>query len=223
MVRELKELRILACSDMHGSSEALQMLKRAEKASEYDLMIVSGDFTTFGSTQFTKKFLSSFDTKILAVPGNCDVPDTVAVLEDGGASVHNMQAEVSGWKFFGFGGSPPGGSNMPFEVEEDILERSLRSVAVKDGVMVTHMPPYGMNDVDHQGLRRGSRGILRVAQEFKPVLAISGHIHESRGKVLTKDTAFVNPGPSKSGFYASILLGDAVEVEFHEVKLKRVL
>jgi Icc-related predicted phosphoesterase len=87
--------------------------------------------------------------------------------------------------------------------------------------MVTHTPAYGMNDAARGGRNLGSEGILRVANEFKPVLAISGHVHESRGKVITMDTTFVNPGPAKNGFYASIRVSDIVDVRFHEIKLKK--
>lgn len=211
----MRELRLLVCSDIHGSENALKTLSEAARSAPYDAVIACGDFTTMGSTDFVRRFLGSFDQRVLAVPGNCDVPDTVTVLEDSGASVHNVRRELDGWQFFGFGGGMPGSYGMPFEVEEDIMERSLRSVAIKEGIMVTHTPPYGMNDHGRFGGHAGSKGILRVAQEFVPVLALSGHIHEARGKVLTKDTTFVNPGPARNGCYASIVVGEAVEVEFH--------
>jgi len=214
----VKELRLLVCSDIHGSEKALQTLSEAARSDDYDAVVTCGDFTTMGSTDFVRKFLASFDTRILAVPGNCDVPDTVSVLEGANASVHNAMADIEGWKFFGFGGGLPGNSGMPFEIEEDIMERSLRAVAVKEGIMVTHTPAYGMNDHGRFGGHTGSKGILRVAQEFVPVLAISGHIHEARGKVLTKDTTFVNPGAARNGCYASIVVGETVEVEFHDRK-----
>jgi len=212
----VKDLRLLACSDIHGSEKALQTLSEAAVSDDYNAVVFCGDFTTMGSTDFVKKFLASFDLKVLAVPGNCDVPDTVSVLEASGASIHNMSAEIQGQKFFGFGGGLPGSSGMPFEVEEDIMERSLRAVAVKEGIMVTHTPAYGMNDHGRFGGHAGSKGILRVAQEFVPVLAISGHIHEARGKALTKDTTFVNPGAARNGSYASIVVGETVEVGFHD-------
>ncbi|MCU0852170.1 MAG: metallophosphoesterase family protein [Thermoplasmata archaeon] len=214
----MKELRLLVCSDIHGSERALKTLSDAAGSDQYDAVIACGDFTTMGSTDFVRKFLGSFEQKVLAVPGNCDFPDTVSVLEASGASIHNMSRELKGWKVFGFGGGLPGSSGTPFEVEEDIMERSLRAIAIKDGIMVTHTPAYGMNDHGKFGGHAGSKGILRVAQEFSPVLALSGHIHEARGKVLTKDTTFVNPGPARNGCYASIVVGETVEVEFHEQK-----
>lgn len=216
----MRDLKLLACSDVHGSKEAVAMLVDASMKERYDAIVVCGDFTTMGSLDFVKDFVSRFSTRVLAVPGNCDYPDTVGILEQANASVHNLRVELGGRSFYGFGGGVPTDSGMPFEIDESIIERSLRSVAVPDGVMVTHTPAYGMNDRLKSGHRGGSEGILRVAKEFVPVLALSGHIHESKGKVVTKDTTFVNPGPARSGHYASIMVGDAAEVEFHEVELK---
>ncbi len=196
------------------------MLADAASSGAYDAMVVCGDFTTFGTTEFTSKFLKSFKLRIFAVPGNCDVPETVSVLEAGNASIHNLREEFGGWQFFGTGGGLPGGG-MPFEIEDDILERSLRSVAVQQGIMITHCPAYGMNDLSRNARHAGSKGILRVAQEFKPVLAVAGHVHEARGKLVSKDTVFVNPGSSRNGFYASAHLEDVVDVKFHEVQLPR--
>jgi putative phosphoesterase len=217
----VRELNLLVCSDLHGSSEAARMVEAASLEASYDAVVICGDFTTLGSTSFVSDFLASMKTRVLAVPGNCDHPDTVAILERANASVHNMRVSLHGWNFFGFGGGLPSDSGMPFEIEEDIVERSLRSVAISEGIMVTHMPAYGMNDLTRAGLSLGSEGILRVAKEFKPVLALSGHVHESRGKVLTMDTTFVNPGPAKNGLYASVQVGEVVSVQFHEVQLKK--
>jgi Icc-related predicted phosphoesterase len=216
----LEELRLIVCSDLHGSERALQMLVTAAGSSEYDAMVMCGDFTTFGTTEYTRKVLSRLKMRTFAVPGNCDIPQTVEVLEEMDASIHNLQAEFKGWKLFGFGGALPGGGT-PFEIEEDILERSLRSVAVQGGVMITHCPAYGMNDLTKNGRHLGSQGILRVANEFKPVLALAGHVHEAQGRVVAKDTMFVNPGSARGGQYASIRLGEDIDVELHSVRLPR--
>lgn len=208
-------MSLLLCSDPHGSEHALDMLSKVAASGSYDAMIVCGDFTTFGTTVYTRKFLKRFELRIFAVPGNCDIPETVSVLEEADASIHNLRTEFMGWQLFGSGGSLPG-AGMPFEMEDDILERSLRSVAVRDGIMITHCPAYGMNDLTRNGKHLGSDGILRVANEFKPVLAVSGHVHEARGRMVSKDTMFVNPGSSKNGFYASASIGESVDVEFHQ-------
>ena len=216
-----KILNLLVCSDPHGSEAALDMLTKEASADSYDAIIVCGDFTTFGTVEYTEKFLDRIKLRTFAVPGNCDIPETVAVLEKHNASIHNVSAELAGWRFFGFGGALPSANGMPFEVEEDIIERSLRSVASAGAVMVTHCPAYGMNDLTRDGRHLGSKGILRVANEFKPALALSGHVHEARGRMLTKDTVYANPGTAKNGFFASVKLGESVDIQFHEVQIRR--
>ncbi len=212
----MKELKLLVCSDLHGSKSAADMIAKAAASGGQDAVVICGDFTTYGSIDYVSRLLERLDTRVLAVPGNCDVPDTVAVLEELGASVHNISVEFEGHRFFGFGGGLPTSSGMPFEVEEDLMERSLRSVASAGGIMVTHVPAYGFNDHMRLGRNGGSRGVLRVAQEFKPLLALSGHIHEARGRALSAETVFVNPGAARNGSYASVLLGESIEVEFHD-------
>ncbi len=208
----MSDLRILACSDLHNSTKAADMIARLTDSGDYDALVISGDFTTTGPVSFVRDFLRRISIKVFAVPGNCDMLETVEALEDSDASVHNAQVEFGSHKFFGFGGAVPGGG-MPFEVEEDIIERSLRSVAAQGGVMVTHMPAFGMNDLTRAGRHVGSEGILRVANEFAPVLHVSGHIHESRGRIIAAKTTFVNPGPSRNGYFARITIGEVVEAE----------
>jgi Icc-related predicted phosphoesterase len=208
----MEEIRILACSDLHNSARAADMITKLADSGDYDAVMIAGDFTTVGPLSFIRDFLSRISIKVFAIPGNCDPLETVEILEDANASVHNTRTEFKGHRFFGFGGAVPGGG-MPFEVEEDIIERSLRSVAVQEGVMLTHMPALGMNDLTRSGHHVGSEGILRVTNEFVPVLHVSGHIHESRGRIIAAKTTFVNPGPSRHGNYASIKIGDVVEAE----------
>jgi len=212
----MAELRILACSDLHNSAKAADMIVRLADSGDYEALVIAGDFTTTGPVSFIRDFLRRISIRVFAVPGNCDMLETVEALEDADASVHNTQVEFESLKFFGFGGAVPG-AGMPFEIEEDIIERSLRSVAAHGGVMVTHMPALGMNDLTRAGRHVGSEGILRVANEFAPVLHVSGHIHESRGRIIAAKTTFVNPGPSRNGNYANVAIGDVVEAELmHE-------
>ncbi len=211
----MEALRLLVCSDLHGSQRALDMVRELDAGGGYDLVIVCGDFTTFGSRKYVDRFMKAVATRVLAVPGNCDPPEVVGALEDAGVSIHNRRVAVAGREFFGFGGAAVAGHDMPFEFEEDEIEESLRMIAKPGGVMVTHMPAYGMNDELRSGRRMGSKGILRVAREFRPVLALSGHIHESPGEEREDGTVFVNPGPAGNGYSATVTLGADVLVQLH--------
>ena len=213
----MKNVNMLVCSDLHASEVALEMIARIASPDDYDLVVICGDFTTYGSLDYVKRLLDRVKKLlVLAIPGNCDMPDIVDLLEKKHASLHNRRIEFAGWQFFGFGGSVPTSSGMPFEVEEDVIESSLRAVGVKHGVMVTHQPAYGANDVGRSGKHAGSKSILKIAQEFSPRLALAGHLHESRGMVTLGETVFVNPGSARNGFYASIWLGDEIKVKLHK-------
>jgi len=213
----MEHLNILVCSDIHGSEQAAELLVQMAQPDDYDLVVICGDFTTAGSPEFARNLIKRMKVKVLAVPGNCDTPELVTVLKRAHANLHNDNKEFGGWQFFGFGGGVPTSSGMPFEIEEKEIETSLRTIAKKSGVMVTHTPAYGMNDKGRSGNHGGSKAVLRITQEFSPVLALAGHMHESRGRTALGETVFVNPGSLRSGFYASVWLGkDTIKVRFHQ-------
>ncbi len=203
---------LLVCSDLHGSDEALAALRRAERETSPDLVVVCGDVTTYGSREYMARLLDNFDSDILAVPGNCDTDEMLAMLEEAGASVHGRRVRKAGLDFFGFGGGLPSSHHMPFEVEEAEMVASLRSVATKGGVMVTHTPPNGANDTDRTGRHIGSDGIMEVVRESAPRLVLSGHVHEARGQCSIDGTVFVNPGPARGGRHAVVELGQGTAV-----------
>lgn len=206
---------LMVCSDLHGSDETLSLLRREEKNISPDLVIVSGDLTTYGSADFLRRFLANFSSDVLAVPGNCDTAEMLLMLEDAGVSVHGRRVRKAGLHIFGFGGGLPSSAQMPFEVDEDEMVARLRSVASRGGVMVTHTPPMGMNDLDRSGRHIGSEGVLRVADEFEPRLVLSGHVHEARGSCVKGRTTFVNPGPARGGHYATVELGKDIDVQLY--------
>lgn len=202
---------LLVCSDLHGSDEALAILRKAEEATRPDAVVVCGDFTTYGSAGYMRQVLDNFHAELLAVPGNCDTGEMLEMLEDAGCSVHARRVQRGGLEFFGYGGGLTTTMHMPFEVEEEDMVTGLRSVAVRGGVMVTHMPPRGANDVTKSGRHMGSVGLMGVVHEFRPRLVLSGHVHEARGEVLKDGTLFVNPGPAREGRYATVELGQRLE------------
>jgi len=59
--------------------------------------------------------------------------------------------------------------------------------------------------LDVQGLRHtGSRAIQSFIEDYQPLLAVSGHIHEARAIDRLGSTVLVNPGPFKNGCFATI-------------------
>lgn len=204
---------LMVCSDLHGSDEALALLRRAEKEMSPDVVVACGDLTTYGSADYVSRFLSNFDSDILAIPGNCDTDEMLSMLEEAGVSLHARRIRKAGLEFFGFGGGLPSPSHMPFEVEEGEMVSRLRSAGERGDVMVTHVPPRGMNDSDRSGRHLGSAGVMGVVEELRPRLVLSGHVHEARGCASMDGTVFVNPGPARGGFYAKVEVGQTVVAE----------
>lgn len=203
---------ILVCSDLHGSDDALKLLRRAETANGPDVVVVCGDFTTYGSAGYMRRLLGNFEAEMLGVPGNCDTDEMLRMLEEAGGSLHGRSVHRAGLDFFGFGGGLPSSMGMPFEVDEEDMASGLRAVAVRGGVMVTHTPPRGVNDLNGSGTHLGSQKLKDVADEFGPRLVLSGHVHEARGEHSEGGTLFVNPGPARGGYYAVIELGQEADV-----------
>lgn len=208
----MKDLNLLVCSDLHGSKNALKVLGSALEDEAFDAVVICGDLTSDGSVKYVRKLLDTLKARILAVPGNCDTPGIVSMLENERASIHGARAEVDGTVFYGFGGAPPSPYHMPFEIPESAIADGLRRVGSGNGVMVTHTPAYGMNDMSGVGHRMGSKAVMDVALELRPRLALSGHVHEARGEDVFQGTVFVNPGPAKEGYYAKVLLSRNVRV-----------
>ena len=69
-------------------------------------------------------------------------------------------------------------------------------------------PFFGILDEIPSGAHVGSPAVKRIVDEFHPILALSGHIHEAIGCKVIDGTTFVNPGPAKEGYCAVIDVSD---------------
>ena len=114
-------------------------------------------------------------------------------------------------------------------VEDELYER-LDALAkqVRDprrAVFMIHVPPYdsGLDTAPilDENLRPtvsagdvlrgpvGSTAVRRVIEQYQPLLAVHGHIHESGGERKIGDTLCINPGSEAN---AGILRGYLVDV-----------
>lgn len=210
-------MRLLIISDIHSSNGAIDMVSGDIKEYYPDLLIICGDVTNFGPVSFADEFLDAIPTerlRTLAVPGNCDPPDVLAVLQKRGIDLHGKSVNIGGFDFVGFGGSNKTPFNTLMEFAEDYIFRTLDNIMVEGAVLVTHVPPRGHLDGSSDGQHFGSKAVTEIVRKYKSRAAISGHIHEARGVIREKDTVFLNPGPAMRGYRALMdLKGGEVEVE----------
>ena len=196
-------LRALAISDIHSHVQELQQL--LGKAGKFDFCLLAGDLTNYGSMRDAAQVIKVLPENTVAVPGNLDTPEVLKAMEEAGISVHNASKEIKGIRIAGFGGGfpgTPGQMNFP----DEMLWNSLSSLGIGSStVLLTHLPPFKSRlDRAFAGVRIGSKSVRKAIEEFKPLLSVSGHAHESFGKETIGETLCLNPGAVKDGRAALI-------------------
>jgi hypothetical protein len=191
-------MKLLAFTDIHGSNHLIDEVAKKFKSKKINLGICSGDLTIFGdglNKVLTK--LNRIKIPILVIPGN---HEEIVDLRKACAKykniiyLHKGVYEINGYAFFGFG---TGGFSKRDKEFEKISRKVERKVKGKKIILITHQPPYKnkldyLDFFDHVGNKSFKDFIVRN----KPVLSVSGHLHENFGKMdkLGK-TILINPGP----------------------------
>lgn len=209
---------ILVLSDIHGDVENLLTYFDKIKELKFDVIVCPGDLTDintpkgFSQEDIAKLIISELKTlkkPVLTVPGNMDTKEIIEFLENENVSIHGRGKIISGYGFYGFGGAKtPFQTNI--EPSEEELRVGLKSAwnGVKDikyRIQVTHNPPNGTRlDIIQSGLHVGSNVIREFIESYEPIVAISAHIHESRGTDRLKKTFLINSGRFPEGYFGLI-------------------
>ena len=192
-------MKILAFTDLHGEKEEILNLKNKVKKNSPDLMICAGDVSDFGhKLQNTLEKFKSFNLPLLIVPGNHETNSELnEVCKDLKfvVNIHKRSYQINNYIFFGFGGE---GFTKTSKDLDKIIPK-FKKILKKDSkiILVTHQPPYKtkLDHLAHAG-STGNKSIRKFIEKIKPVLAISGHIHENENKRdKIKNTLIINPGP----------------------------
>jgi uncharacterized protein len=192
-------MKILAFSDTHLNKSCIQKIKK--KAKKVDILVCAGDVSLMGMGLATiLKDLNRIKKPIYIIPGNHEEPPTK--LRNYCKKLkyliysHKKAIKIGEFTFFFWG---CGG----FALNNPHLEKAMHKFKkrIKKGeqiIFITHGPPHKtkLDYLDWAG-HVGCKSIRKFIREIKPVLHISGHIHENMKKkeVLFKKTLIVNPGP----------------------------
>ncbi len=205
-------MKLLALSDLHGDYSHVQALSK--KAGDFDAVLIAGDITDFGPDERALELLKMFKEPVLAVPGNCDNPSILKLLDENAINLHNSRYIMSGLTFVGLGGSNPTPFNTPFELSEKRISEYIGTLlASLSGrvILLSHAPPRNTTDKVPGG-NVGSETLARFLRRFD--LIVCGHIHEARGSVRVNGTLVVNPGVASKGQAALITINGEIKVEF---------
>lgn len=207
-------MKLVVMGDNHNDIENMLFYIERLSSIDFDVIVYAGDFSDVNVPKgFTQedivkiiiKELKTLKKPIAAVPGNNDTRNTIGVLEREGISVHGIGKVINNVGFYGFGGA-----KTPFktsyepndqEIENGIRKAldNIKNTEIK--VQVTHCPPVNTKlDFIVTGLHVGSHIIRKFIEEIKPVVAVSAHIHESRGVDYINKTLLINPGRLSEGY-----------------------
>lgn len=188
-------MKIIAFSDCHGHHERLVV-------PDGDVLIFAGDHCHFGDAEDVKKF-AAWSEKLphkykLFVPGNHDRPYETdgrfewMISKAGWCYLENAGIVIDGIRFYG---SPdqPIFFNWAFNRTPEQLKKSWDAIPQDTQVLITHCPPYGYLDKTREGEAVGCKDLRQRVDKLGALnLHIFGHIHHSRGEVVTPKTIYAN-------------------------------
>lgn len=182
--------------------------------------------------------LASTDIELYVMPGNDDPWEIDDVLE-GSPVVRPCDGrivEIRGHEMLSSGFANPTPWHSPRELSEDELYAKLKDLAdgltsAETAIFNLHVPPYdsGLDtamEIDEElrpvlrsgrpvEIPVGSTAVRQLIEEFQPLLALHGHIHESRGINRIGRTVVINPG---SDYSSGRLEGCVVDLTADSVK-----
>lgn len=201
-------MRFLVITDFHQKRSRLELINSRIGEYEPDFTLFLGDVTDMGTGEDAANIIQDINSEVYVIPGNCDPRDMPEKISDVAHDMHGKGTEIDGQYFAGIGGSNITIFGTPFELTEDELHKGLKPISRKGMVLMTHVPSYGILDTIPSGQNVGSKSVKRIVEEFKPVVALSGHVHEAIGAIEKDGTLFVNPGPARDGYSAIVDLNE---------------
>ena len=192
-------MKFLVITDLHQNESAIEWINSLAEKYDVRAILFLGDVTDMGTCEDGRRILKRLKRETYFIPGNCD-PESISrdnadIIKD----VHGKAFEIDGIEFAALGGSNITIFGTPCELEEGEITKRLDPISSEGMVLMTHAPSYGILDHIPNGMSVGSKAILDIVKKYRPVVALSGHIHEDIGMIEQDGTLFINPGPARDG------------------------
>jgi len=185
--------------------------------------------------------LRSAGLPCLVMPGNDDPPSVKKLLEQAGwlRQAEERVVEFGPYQVASLGYSTPTPWESPREITEEEMAAKLAEMTSQldpdqPVIFNLHNPPFGtatdraykltgdmrIETAGGEPVQEpvGSHAVRQAIEEVQPVLALCGHIHESRGTASLGRTLVVNPG---STYPEGVLQGSVITLDKAKVKSHR--
>ncbi|MBN1860254.1 MAG: metallophosphoesterase family protein [Candidatus Thermoplasmatota archaeon] len=205
-------MRILAVADIHGAQYRLNLVLNNVAVHKPDLVVVCGDITQFGPGELATTLLNQIPVRTFAIPGNIDTFDVDQGIEASHATnLHLKHVVVQGVPFVGIGREIPAPITDPILLETG-EKKPLKTVLDRKSVLVTHVPPYKLQDRIFIGTHGGSRELHSILDAAHPRVVLCGHIHEDPGVTQMEKTTVVNCSLGKRTEGALVEINKSVKI-----------
>jgi Icc-related predicted phosphoesterase len=161
--------------------------------------------------------MAAYGIDVYVMPGNDDPWSCDAVIEEAThvQACADRVVRVGPHEMISCGYSNPTPWRTPRELDEDSLYDRIRALAEgleepSSAIFNLHVPPYdsGLDTANEMNadltlryvggqpnpIPVGSTAVRQLIEEFQPLVALHGHIHESRGEVRIGRTLAINTG-----------------------------
>ena len=185
---------MFAVADIHGKTERLDYMDKMIDRHQPDVVVVAGDIAGWRRHRQTIRRLDEIPVPVLAVAGNSDGVKTIQLMESATNLTHLClkRRVVKGMSFCGVGGAIPIPLHTRLAWREMKLIQKVEKVLGQGDILVSHCPPYGVQDRVLKRLNGGSKRLRLLIEARKPSLAICGHIHECAGFADLGATLVIN-------------------------------
>jgi Icc-related predicted phosphoesterase len=204
-------MKILSVADIHGSQYRLNIVLDNIKKYSPDLVIICGDITQFGPGEVATNFLNQISVQTFAIPGNIDTSEVgLAISKSNAENIDLKRIVKNDISFVGMGGEKISLSNGIIYKNK---KRSFDEIIDEKTVLVTHVPPYKLQDKVYIGHHIGSKELKKIVENYHPRLVLCGHVHEDPGMTNFHDSVIVNCSMGKRTEGALIKIDDEIEVK----------
>jgi len=205
-------MKILAVADIHGSQYRLNLVLKNIREYSPDLVVLCGDITQFGPGEMATNLLNQIPVKTFAIPGNIDTFDVdQGIIASNATYLHMRQVVIQGIPFVGIGREIPS-PIVDITIIEGAEKKSLMNILDKTSVLITHFPPFKLQDKIFIGSHGGSKELRALIDTRKPRLVLCGHIHEDPGVTKLVNTTVVNCSLGKRTEGAIVEINDTIKV-----------
>ncbi|KAF2746593.1 Metallo-dependent phosphatase [Sporormia fimetaria CBS 119925] len=167
-------------------SELKKTVEWLEKADFEAKIVIAGNHDITLDAAFYEEHKANWKWPAPQHPAACKSlfrdSTSITYLENEAAMVY-LESPAGPQTCFKVYGSPntPRYAAWAFQYAPDEAPKIWEAIPPDADIVVTHTPPRGYGDAERKGERAGCKALLQALNRVRPMLAVSGHIHEGRG------------------------------------------